>query len=160
MTCLNPLNWIKAKGSQGRPPKKPKDDKKSESPKTDDKDKVDHNNSSQQEEKNAPNPYGKKGGPAHQAGVEKVIADIKAKGRDDVKVVEEYRVITPEGNSRYVDVAVIDSKGNPIGFHQVGKQNKTPQADGQPNPIARERRAINDINRTHPNVPVTFHPYN
>jgi hypothetical protein len=44
--------------------------------------------------------------------------------------------------------------GKPVEFHQVGKAN----LDGDP--LAREVRAIKDINCAKPDIPVDYHPYN
>ncbi len=54
-----------------------------------------------------PSPNGKKGGLAHQALVKEVMADVERRG---LKVVEEYKVDTPNGDKskRFVDVAGID----------------------------------------------------
>ena len=89
-----------------------------------------------------PNPDGRKGGPAHQRGVEK--AEEKAK-RDykgqDVTIKREGMVNTPGGqkNTRFGDVTV-KKDGSPEKVYQVGDVLK----DGK-TPIKRERDAIKDI---------------
>jgi hypothetical protein len=99
-----------------------------------------------------PNPYGKKGGPAHQEKVDEVARDIEARG---LKAEKEFKVDTPEGSKskRFVDVVGKDVEGNVKEMHQVGKQNK----DGTP--VARERKAIKEIKDASKHEP-TFHPYN
>lgn len=44
--------------------------------------------------------------------------------------------------------------GKPLKFYQVGKA----KLDGDP--VAREVRAIKDINGAEPDIPVDYHPYN
>lgn len=101
----------------------------------------------------APNPYGKMGGPAHQAIVAEIVADIRYRG---LTPKQEFRILTPDGpkNARYVDVVAIDPISKlPVEFYQVGKQTKAGH------PISREAQAIRDIQRV-TNQPVTFKPYN
>jgi len=106
-----------------------------------------------------PNPYGKKGGPAHQAGVAEALADLTKKYIDDptVKVETEVKVDTPEGEkqTRYLDVGV--TGGDPIQIVegiQVGRQTQAGI------PVARERRALSDILGAQPSLPVGFLPIN
>jgi RHS repeat-associated protein len=102
--------------------------------------------------KTPPNPWGKKGGPAHQAKVAEVADDIASRGLEPVL---EHRVKTPGGSkqTRYVDVVGKDAKGNVVEMHQVGKQTKGAQ------PVARERRALDDIDFASGMRPA-FHAYN
>ena len=53
----------------------------------------------------------------------------------------EYKVETPGGekSSRFVDVVGKDAEGNVAEMHQAGKQTQAG------NPVARETRALNDI---------------
>jgi RHS repeat-associated protein len=103
-----------------------------------------------------PNPYGRAGGPAHQARVNEVASDVESRG---LEAVREHRVLTPGGarGSRYVDVAGRDpATGGIVEMHQVGRQTSTGQA------LARERQAIQDIEQCGVGVQcgVQFHPYN
>ena len=102
--------------------------------------------------KSVPNPYGKKGGPEHQAKVAEVAADIRSRG---LEADFEHKVSTPGGNkeTRFIDVVGKDSHGNVVEMHQVGRQTKGER------PVSRERKALDDIERatkTRPN----FHAYN
>jgi len=96
----------------------------------------------EQAAKNVPNPHGKKGGPAHQAGIEDVKNDIESRG---LEPVDELRVKTPNGekSSRFIDVAAKDpATGEIVEVHQVGKTTKSGK------PVSRERKAMKDIKRT------------
>jgi RHS repeat-associated protein len=99
-----------------------------------------------------PNPDGKKGGPEHQEGVRAVEKDVQDRG---LEASREHKVDTPGGekDSRFVDVVGKDKDGNVVEMHQVGKQNQ----DGTP--VARERRAMDDIEKATGQRP-QFHPYN
>ncbi len=100
-----------------------------------------------------PNPDGRKGGPAHQAKVDEVEAEIISRKLDAVR---ELRIPTPGGEkaNRFIDVAAVDPKtGKVVETHQVGKKNK----DGTE--VARERRAMDDVQNTGRPRP-KFHPYN
>jgi RHS repeat-associated protein len=100
-----------------------------------------------------PNPYGKLGGPAHQAKVAEITADIRSRG---LSPEPELRIPTPGGTkgTRYVDVVARDpSTGKIVEYHQVGKQTKAQL------PIARERRALDDIENAI-NIRPQFHAYN
>lgn len=104
-----------------------------------------------------PNPYGKKGGPAHQAGVAEALADLTKKYEDDpnIKVKTEVRVDTPDGQkkSRYLDVGAIDiDQDDVVAGVQVGRQT----IGGIP--VARERQARDDIVEAKPGLPVDFLP--
>jgi hypothetical protein len=109
--------------------------------------------------KAVPNPDGRRGGPAHQAGVAEAIADLTQKYIDDptVKVGTEVKVDTPDGEkkTRYLDVGV--TGGDPVRIVegvQVGKQTQAGI------PVARERRALSDILGAQPSLPVGFRPIN
>ena len=99
------------------------------------------------------NPFGKRGGPLHQAKVAQVEASIKAKG---LKAVRELKIDTPAGakSARYVDVAAEDASGNVVEMHQVGR------ATGAGQPVARERQALDDIQKASSGQKPEFHPYN
>jgi RHS repeat-associated protein len=102
--------------------------------------------------KTAPNPYGKKGGPAHQNKVNEVAADIKDRG---LKVGKEHMVPTPGGHKekRFVDVVAIDpGTKNVVEMHQVGRQTKGG------NPVSREVKALDDIQKS-TGVRPTYHSY-
>ncbi len=99
-----------------------------------------------------PNPYGKKGGPAHQAKVDDVVASIEGRA---LTAQKEVRIDTPGGSKqkRYANVVARDANGKIVEIHQVGKQTKGGQ------PVSRERRAIDDIERAKKQK-VEYHPYN
>jgi len=74
--------------------------------------------------KKIPNPYGRTGGPAHQAGVARAEAELSAQG---LIVVREYHVPTPGGQkgSRFADVAGLDPPTrSPVKVINVGDQVK------------------------------------
>jgi hypothetical protein len=101
----------------------------------------------------APNPYGRLGGPAHQADVGRIAQQIESRG---LEAVREHRVLTPRGakGARFVDVAARDPKtGQIVEMHQVGTQ---PQSGS---PVAKENKAMNDIQNATGTRP-DFHPYN
>jgi Pretoxin HINT domain len=101
-----------------------------------------------------PNPYGKKGGPAHQQGVNDVVADLEGQG---YTVRTEVPFETPGGfkPTRYADAVAYDSEGNMVSVHQVGRQT------GLGIPVMRETKAMSDIWSVLPDgVDVVFHPYN
>ena len=99
-----------------------------------------------------PNPYGKVGGPAHHAKVAEIAAEMESRG---LNVGQELRIMTPGGGkgSRYVDVFGRNAEGKVVEMHQVGRQTKSG------NPVARETRAMNDIQQSTGQRPI-FHPYN
>ncbi len=101
----------------------------------------------------SPNPYGRLGGPQHQAAVEQVRAGIRGQG---LTPKTEFRVFTAGGHKPYrlVDVAALDASGNPVAFYQVGRITRGGL------PVAREIRAISDIFEFGGyNVPIHFIPY-
>ncbi|MFO0591159.1 MAG: FG-GAP-like repeat-containing protein [Polyangiaceae bacterium] len=99
-----------------------------------------------------PNPWGKKGGPEHQAKVAEVAEGVKSRG---LEPEFEHKVATPGGgkNTRYVDVAGRDANNKVVEMHQIGRQT----AAGQP--VSREVRAMDDIEQATGKRP-DFHPYN
>ena len=103
--------------------------------------------------KKVPNPNGKKGGEAHQNTMKEVENDLKTEGFD--KIDNEVMVKTPDGekSKRFIDVQGTNTKTGEVKQVQVGKQNKNGT------PIARERRAINDVEKV-TKKKVEFRPYN
>lgn len=104
--------------------------------------------------KKVPNPFGKKGGLAHQAKVDEIVKDITKRG---LTPEAEHMVRTPGGSKskRYVDVVARDGNGNIVEMHQVGKQTKKGL------PVARERRAMKDIALSPDGqAPMIYHAYN
>jgi RHS repeat-associated protein len=102
-----------------------------------------------------PNPYGKLGGPAHQATVAELAESITARG---LLPVPELRVLTPAGEkgARFIDMAARDPETLQIvEMYQVGRQTKSGL------PVARERAALDDIRGALGNQSsVQFVPYN
>jgi RHS repeat-associated protein len=90
------------------------------------------------QDKKVPNPNGKNGDAAHQETIGKAEKDMQDRG---LTTQREYKVQTPGGekSSRYVDVVGKDAEGNVVEMHQAGKQTQAG------NPVARETRALNDI---------------
>jgi len=101
--------------------------------------------------KNVPNPYGRLGSPEHRAEVEKITREIES--NQQLKAQKEYTIRDPQTNQvkRFADVASV-SKDKPVEFFQVGRVTKTGE------PVARERRAIQDIQKT-TGKRVTFRQY-
>ena len=89
-----------------------------------------------------PNPYGSRGGPAHQNTVERRINELKAGGHQHVGGGElrEEEVKTPEGakSSRRPDITTLAPDGSAY-RENVGRST----ASGAP--VARERKALDDI---------------
>ncbi|MFN0195480.1 MAG: polymorphic toxin-type HINT domain-containing protein [Planctomycetaceae bacterium] len=88
-----------------------------------------------------PNINGRKGGAAHQAMVDDVIEDIKARKLD---FDTEYHVRTPQGkkSSRFMDVVGIDPKTRKVvEVHQVGRGLTSDPSI----PVSRERDAFFDV---------------
>ncbi len=99
------------------------------------------------------NPYGKKGGPEHQATIDESEFQLQKEGFETQR---EFMVRTPEGEKgkRFVDVVGKDpATGEVTKMVQVGKQTKKGK------PIAREQRAIDDIKKATGKEP-SFRPYN
>lgn len=88
----------------------------------------------------APNPYGSRGGPKHQDTVNKRINELEAGGHTHVGggSKPEITVRTPKGQKRRPDITTTDPQGN-IYHENVGRTNKNGD------PVARERRALDDI---------------
>ena len=100
--------------------------------------------------KNPPNPYGKKGGLAHQNKISEVATKLEKLGYD---VDFEHYVKIPLGgfkNARYGDI--IATKGNDTWIIQIGKKTKGGK------PISRETKAIKDLQNA--GYKVSFVGYN
>ncbi|MDQ6470089.1 DUF6443 domain-containing protein [Flavobacterium sp. LHD-80] len=107
-------------------------------------------------QKKVPNPNGKNGGQKHQEKINEYGKKLEQKGYE---VTKERRVNTEGGhkNTRYTDITA-KKDGKTVNV-QVGKQNKNGT------PVARERRAIEDINNSTKGAPngsnrTIFVPYN
>ncbi|WP_228452340.1 hypothetical protein, partial [Chryseobacterium sp. c4a] len=100
-----------------------------------------------------PNPYGKAGGPLHQAKIEEVGKKLDADGFTEIKT--EVRVDTPKGSKgkRFIDIQGTNPKTGEVKQVQVGKQNKNGT------PVSRERKALDDIEKATGTRP-EFVPYN
>ena len=104
--------------------------------------------------KKAPNPFGKKGGPKHQQKTQDVVDDIESRG---LAAETELKINTPDGekNHRFVDAVGRDpNTGEVVEMHQVGRTNPS-----RGDPVARERRAMDDIECATGCRP-EFHDYN
>jgi hypothetical protein len=101
-------------------------------------------------EKKVPYPYGKLGSPKHREKVDEVVEEETLKG---FKAIKEYLLNLFGGKKRYMDVAVLDSKDDPISYHQIGKQTKNRL------PVKRERDVIEEVYQDKGILP-KFHPYN
>jgi hypothetical protein len=103
--------------------------------------------------KNVPNPYGKSGGPAHQAKIEDITGQMEDKG---YIVQPEFKVDTPGGYKpkRFADLLVTDPETNDLWLIQVGKQTQAG------NPVSRELKAIVDLENNNWKGKVFFIPYN
>lgn len=102
--------------------------------------------------KACPNPFGKKGGLAHQSKVAEKANDIESRG---LKAQQEYKVETPDGDKsyRYVDLVARDAENNVTEMYQVGKETV------RGNPVSREITALDDIEAATGTRP-SFIPYN
>lgn len=100
-----------------------------------------------------PNPDGRRGGQAHRNTVNEAIKRLKADGFK--KVTTEVTVRTPSGEKsrRAVDVRGNNPTTGEYKDVQVGRQNKNGT------PVARERRALDDIEKATGKRP-EFIPYN
>ncbi len=103
-------------------------------------------------ERNVPNPYGKLGDPLTRRRVEEVIKEIEGRG-NKARTEAKVDVVNGEKRTRFADVVEIDGRtGQIVRYHQVGLTTKSGI------PIARERRAITDIETTRNEV--EFHGKN
>nr|WP_233174312.1 DUF6443 domain-containing protein [Elizabethkingia sp. ASV34] len=100
-----------------------------------------------------PNPYGKAGGPLHQAKIEEVGKKLDADGFTEIKT--EVKIDTPLGSKskRFVDIQGTNPKTGEVRQVQVGKQNQNGT------PVSRERKALDDIEQATGKRP-EFAPYN
>ena len=98
-----------------------------------------------------PNSGGRHGGTLHRTTIDALKYLFKALGFE-VSPKEKRVVFDEQGNYRYPDMTIIDpSTGNDIAYVQVGKS----KVSGDP--IAREARAKNDLEKT--GIPVYFFAY-
>lgn len=108
--------------------------------------------------KDCPNPYGRKGSPEHQEGVDKAAKELERKyAKDpDIEVQREVRVKTPKGEkeSRYIDTAAVNTKTGkiPEGTN-VGRETQAGK------PVAREQRALDDIGEASPDTKMNYKGY-
>lgn len=98
------------------------------------------------------NPYGKKGGLAHQSTVASITPIAKG---GEIRYEVKYNTPNGSKNYRYAD-AVEVSEGKITQIYQVGRVNKNGT------PVSREVQAINDIKSSpdYNNVRITYLPYN
>ena len=103
--------------------------------------------------KNIRNPFGKKGGKAHQEKTKETIEKMKEEGFDQIET--EVMVSTPGGNKskRFIDIRGTNSKTGKTKDVQIGKRNK------RGDPVSRERKALDDIENATGERP-DFVPYN
>lgn len=103
------------------------------------------------EDKNIPNPYGRKGGLKHQQKVKEVATDIKDRGF--LPVLEKFLRLF-SGKGKYMDVVALDENNNQvIEIHQVGKITKSGI------PVIRERKTIKEVEEGY-GIKPEFHSYN
>jgi RHS repeat-associated protein len=105
-----------------------------------------------------PSPNGRRGGPAHQAGVKRAVADLASKYANDprgIQIRTEVKVMTTGGQkpTRFLDVAAVDRAGRVVEGIQVGRMT----AGGFP--VARERVALSDIVAGSRNTLLVFYSY-
>jgi hypothetical protein len=101
------------------------------------------------EEKKVPNPGGKLGDATTKARTEALRQEIRSRGNISRVEVREI-IVGGHKTSRYVDVVEYNRQGQVVARHQIGLTNK----DGTP--VAREKKAISDIQKT-AGPKVTFH---
>jgi hypothetical protein len=101
------------------------------------------------EEKKVPNPGGKHGDATTKARTEALRQEIRSRGNTSRVEVREI-IVGGHKTSRYVDVVEYNRQGQVVARHQIGLTNK----DGTP--VAREKKAISDIEKTG-GPKVTFH---
>ncbi len=101
-------------------------------------------------EKFTPNPNGRKGGEEHQAEIDRLERDIRARG-----LIPQREFMDPDGEKtkRFIDIIARDKDGNVVERYQVGRGTKSGD------PVARERRSMDDTQAVEGERP-TFVPYN
>ena len=101
--------------------------------------------------KAVPNPYGKKGGPAHQA---EISRQVSLNSKPGFTVNTEVKINTPGGIKpyRYADFSVTNNATGSVWYGNVGRQLQSGL------PCARERYAISDIQNA--GYTIRFFPYN
>ena len=103
---------------------------------------------------NVPNPYGRLGSPAHRSTVAERAAELQRQGytiEGGGGILPERAVQTATGR-RFPDITATDQLGRPY-YENIGR------ATGVGNPVAREIRALDNIERATGTRPV-FTPYN
>ena len=105
------------------------------------------------------NPYGKKGGPAHQQKTQDIKNNISAKDKSLNHSFDTEKMYDTTGghkNRRFADVVELDGDGQIVAIYQVGKVNKNGL------PVSRESKAIEDImnSNDYNGAPIYFVPYN
>ena len=103
--------------------------------------------------KKVTSPNGRKGGLPHQAKIDEIEADIIAR---DLEPVREIMVKTPGGekSTRFIDIGARNKNGDYVETYQVGKATKAGK------PVAREVRALDDIELKGQLPRPQFKPYN
>ena len=103
-------------------------------------------------------PNGRKGGTAHQQEIQDIKDAINDRGNKFTVREKMYDTTGGHKNRRFADVTELDGDGQVVAIYQVGKVNKNGT------PVARERRAIEDIMNSeeyiNSPVPIYFVPYN
>ena len=100
--------------------------------------------------KKVPNPFGRKGGEAHQKKVQEVADEVEEK---ELKVELERKIELDSGNKRYIDVAGLNDEDQIVELHQIGKETKKQL------PVKRERVVIEEVSKE-TGIDVKFHAYN
>ena len=95
------------------------------------------------ENKKVPNKYGKKGGPKHQAGVEKAKQAFKDANAKNIRTEEYVKTEGGKKSYRFVDVAA-EVNGETY-YVQVGRSNKTGIPNTFEGAVIRERIAYSDL---------------
>jgi RHS repeat-associated protein len=94
--------------------------------------------------KSIPNPWGKLGSAAHREKVAARAAELESQGHEIVAGggrLGERAVQTPEGRKRFPDISTRGPDGKPY-YENIGRTTTSGQ------PVARERRALDDIRRS------------
>jgi hypothetical protein len=102
-----------------------------------------------------PNPYGRKGAPAHQNMVRDRANQLQQEGHEIIaggRRLPERGLRTPEGRIVYPDISTVDPSGIPY-YENIGRSRLNDE------PISREQRALDSIERV-TGVRPGFTPYN
>jgi len=100
-----------------------------------------------------PNPFGRRGGQAHQDKVAEAIKQLSSDGFKEIITEQTIKTLGGEKSRRAVDVRGINPTTGEVKDIQVGRQNKNGT------PVAREKRALDDIEKATGQRPI-FRPYN